>query len=719
MKRFGTFEGVFVPSLLSILGVIMYLRLGWVVGQVGLIAAIFIILLANIISLSTALSISSIVTNIRIGYGGVYSIITKSLGIEAGGAIGIPLYLSQAISVAFYISGFSEMWVSIFPSHNFLLVSLVAWAVIWLISSYSAKLAFRIQFVILTFIILSLISIFSAKGEPVKQMVLWQPFEVGRFLHTFAVFFPAVTGVLAGVSMSGELKDPKRNIPVGTLLAVGVSMLIYLVLAVWFSSHASAEELINNTSIVIQLGRWRWLVIGGIMGATLSSALNMFVTAPRTLLALGRNAIIPFSSAFERVNKKGEPQVAILLTAFIALLTLKGGSLNSVAVLLTMFFLITYATLNLTVFIEQAIGIPSFRPSFRIPKSVSFIGSIGCLVVMFMINSFFTFVALSTILLIYIVLIQRHTKIYSPDIRSGLLIFMAEHLAKTAARLPYYPKIWKPNLFVPINNADLLKAGLPLIEDIVYPSGRVFICAVAQSPISERMFFPRRSNQLIHTKENDFLADIGKEVKALEEKKIFVEFAGIKAPDFPAAAMMALETVEGTHFPPNTVFYILDPEKNNGDSHAIQILTQVCREGLGVIIFLPHPTKHLDEKKMINLWIRQHSPNADLSILVALQLEKNWEGRVRLIQVVDEKEKEAEAREYLLRLKSVVRLPGDVSIEVMSGHFEEVIPQAPQADLNIFGMPLMPNLPFIRRISSLIETPVLFLRDSKYESSTA
>ena len=115
-KRFGTFEGVFTPTFLSILGVIMYLRLGWVIGETGLKGALIIITIANLITLFTCLSISSISTNSRVGTGGAYSMISKSLGLEMGGAIGIPLYLSQAISVAFYVAGFTECWISLFPA---------------------------------------------------------------------------------------------------------------------------------------------------------------------------------------------------------------------------------------------------------------------------------------------------------------------------------------------------------------------------------------------------------------------------------------------------------------------------------------------------------------------------------------------------------------------------------------------------------------------------
>ena len=98
-KKFGTFEGVFTPTILTILGAIMYLRLGWVVGNAGFGGALVIILLAKLVTVTTGLAIASMASNIKIGPGGSYAIISRSLGLEIGGAVGIPLYLSQALVV--------------------------------------------------------------------------------------------------------------------------------------------------------------------------------------------------------------------------------------------------------------------------------------------------------------------------------------------------------------------------------------------------------------------------------------------------------------------------------------------------------------------------------------------------------------------------------------------------------------------------------------------
>ena len=474
-KRFNTFEGVFTPCILSLLGVIMYLRLGWVVGSLGLGGAIIIICLANFITMATGLSISSMVTNIRIGAGGAYSIITKSLGVEAGGAIGLPLYISQSISVAFYIAGFSECWRFVFPEHNILLVSLSVWGILLVVSYISARLAFRIQYIIMGLIVLSLISILLGKGSSHHQLRVWQDFSMPDFWGVFAVFFPAATGILAGAAMSGELKDPKRSIPLGTLSSIVVSFCLYLLLAFWFAKHVPLSVLKINNNIAIELGRWHWAVIAGVMGATLSSALAMFVGAPRVLFALGKHSIIPFSSSMSRLNKRGEPASAILFTALLVLITILVGSLNQIASLLTMFFLITYGMINLTVFIEESIGIVSFRPTFRVPQFIPFIGTIGCVAVMFLIDIRFSIVAIIVIVIMYMMLIKREVEIYSPDIRSGMLSFMSEEFAKASSRLPYYPKIWKPNLLVPVENVETFARVVPFLYSITAPAGRTVL----------------------------------------------------------------------------------------------------------------------------------------------------------------------------------------------------------------------------------------------------
>ncbi len=710
MKRFSTFEGVFTPCLLSILGVVMYLRLGWVVGRAGIGMAVIIIVFANFITLATALSMSSIVTNIRIGAGGAYSIIAKSLGIEAGGAIGIPLYLAQAVSVAFYITGFTECWISIFPLHNGYCVSLTAWFVLLVVSYASARLAFRLQYGIMAVVALSLVSVFLGNGQESgmaagsSQVIpgYWHELSFKDFWKVFAIFFPAVTGILAGAVMSGELKDPKSSIPKGTLSAMAVSFCIYIGLAVWLSRHAASEELIQNTSILIQLSRWKWLVVAGIMGATLSSAISMFVGSPRTLMALGKHSIIPFSSSFVRINKRGEPTAAILFTALLVLVTLLYGTLDSVANLLTMFFLITYGMINLSVFIEQTMGIASFRPAFRISRFIPFFGGLSCIGIMFLINMKLSLIVFIVMIAIYIVLLRREVKIHSPDVRSGLLIFVAEQLTKAAACLPYHPKIWKPNLLIPVEDTAYLSRVIPFIKAVVCPTGRVLFFKVT------------RSHQAKEEAKNELLSVVA----PLKEEKLFVEVSVAQSPDCFAGSMTVMQTVKDKFFPPNTLFYILQDGRQR-EEDVINMIKGAEQEGLGVIILKMSSKTGFSREKAVNVWIRRKSPNLDLSILIALQLRQNWDGHVRLIQAVGQEEGVTEAQGYLDKLRKLLRLPSDAQVTVLVGDFENVLTEAPPADINIFGMPEEPDLMLVRKTFDAVKTSVLFLRDSKHESAVA
>ncbi|MFT7538298.1 MAG: solute carrier family 12 sodium/potassium/chloride transporter 2 [Lysobacterales bacterium] len=703
MRKFSTFEGVFTPCLLSILGVIMYLRLGWVVGNVGLAGTVLIIILSNVITLVTTLSMSSVVSNIRIGAGGAYSIISKSLGIEAGGAIGIPLYISQAISTAFYIAGFAECWKFIFPTHDPLFVALIVWFCLSVIAYLSAKLAFRIQYIIIVAIVLSIVAIFIGNADypkiPVNPMA---GFTGASFWESFAIFFPAVTGILAGASMSGELNDPRVSISKGTLSAIGVSFVVYLVLAYWFATHVSSDELINNTNVAVSMGRWSWVVVLGILGATVSSALSMMIGAPRVLLALSKHGVFPLASSFKQVNSKGEPTTAVLFTTLISLVTVMLGSLDQIAILLTMIFMITYGMINLTVFIEQTMGIISFRPTFRVSRLVPFLGALGCIAVMFILDPKFSLVALCLIVLTYWVLIKKKETVYSPDIRSGMLIYLAERFAKAAGRLPYYPKIWKPNLLVPVRDTAGFKTVLGMVGDIVKPTGRVTVFSLIDNdrPISE---------------EREMLSEIA---EPLREDNIFIDTTVMCTDNFLKGSLGVMQVISGMFFPPNILFCLVDEDVRN-DEATQRLSDQASKDGMGVVLFHPDKRVGLSQRQVINLWIRRQSPNIDLSVLMTLQLQRNWRGRVCLVQVVYDDEEKKEAEVYLNRMKELMRMTLDVDISVVVGSFEQALKDAPTADINIFGMQTTQDISVVRKISNSCNTSVLFLRDSKHESAMA
>ncbi|MCK5222274.1 MAG: Na-K-Cl cotransporter, partial [Candidatus Aminicenantes bacterium] len=372
--------------------------------------------LAHIATITTSLAMSSMTTNVKIGDGGFYSLISRSLGLEVGGAIGISLFISQALSIALYIVGFSEVWISIFPSHDPRIVSSSVLAIILFISFISAKVVMKFQYIIMILITAALFSFFLGGGNN-YELVLWNSGSTASFWVVFAVFFPAVTGISAGAAMSGELKNPRRNIPLGILLAVGVGFVIYIFTAFWLNIHASPDELINNNLIMKDLAEWEWMIIAGIMGATISSALGSILGAPRVLMALGQDRAIPLSAVWEKRSKNGEPRYALLFTALIVEISILLGDLNSIAPLLTMFFLITYGMINFAVFIEKAIGITSFRPSLKVPKLISLFGGLWCFTIMFLINFGFAIISFVIIAIFYFVQVKRGLDAPWGDIR--------------------------------------------------------------------------------------------------------------------------------------------------------------------------------------------------------------------------------------------------------------------------------------------------------------
>ena len=351
-KRFGAFGGVFTPSLLTILGVVMYLRMGRVVGQTGLAGALLIVALSHVISLLTGLSVSSIATNRTVGAGGAYFMISRSLGAAAGAAIGIPLFFGQALSVTFYVIGFTESLTALMPDLPTRLVGTVICAGLTLLSMRSAELALKAQYVIMAAIGVSLVSFFMGGAHAPPTQVDWvNPDGVG-FADVFAVFFPAVTGIMAGVSMSGDLRDPRAALPKGTLAAIVTGMIIYTVIPIWLAFNATSGELIGDRQIFWTLSAVPALIFVGVWGATLSSALGSIMTAPRTLQALAADGLAPRFLATGH-GPTNEPRIGTMATFALAEVGILLGDLDAIAPILTMFFLATYGFTNLACGLER------------------------------------------------------------------------------------------------------------------------------------------------------------------------------------------------------------------------------------------------------------------------------------------------------------------------------------------------------------------------------
>ncbi len=478
-NTFGTFQGVFLPSILTVFGVIMYLRMGWVAGHVGLVGTIFIITASSVITFITALSMASIATNMKVGIGGAYYMVSRSLGVEVGAAIGLSLYGAKAIGIAFYIAGFTEGVIGVFPHAPPVLVAVGSLVFVTLLAFISAGVALKAAFAILLIIIGSLISFFAGSYVPAGEVAHAASVSSVPFWAVFAVFFPAVTGIEAGLSMSGDLKDPARSIPRGTIAAVLVGFIVYLVIGIWLVERVPNRVLIDNTLIFLDVARLRWIVIAGIWGASLSSALGSILGAPRNLQALARDKTVP---AFfgKGHGEQDTPRIATAFSFLIALVAVLWGNLDTIAPVLTMFFLTTYGSINLVAGLEGLIGNPSWRPSFRTPWIVSFIGAGLCLVAMFMINPGATFIAIFVVGMLYYVTARRRLGTRWDDIRRSIHLSMARFSIYRLARHRQDARTWRPNILVLAGAPTKRFYLMELADAITHGKGFLTVASILQ-----------------------------------------------------------------------------------------------------------------------------------------------------------------------------------------------------------------------------------------------
>jgi solute carrier family 12 sodium/potassium/chloride transporter 2 len=719
-KTFGTFAGVFTPTTLTILGVIMYIRQPWVVGNAGVVGALGIVLLAVAITLTTALSLSSITTNVRIGSGGAFSLISQSLGLEIGGAIGIPFYFAQSIAVAMYIFGFREGIQTIIPDVNPIILDMLIFALVMGTAFISTSFAFKIQYVILGIIILSLISIYgSLFVRELNFNFEWfgtypgsveNNFGGSSFWIVFAVFFPAVTGVMAGANMSGDLTNPRKSIPYGTISSVILTTIIYISLIFVASMIATPEELAKNYNVFIDKALFGPIVLAGLLGATLSSALGSFVGAPRILLALGEKNILPKSKQLAKLSKKGEPVTAMLVTAFIVLFGISLRNLNTIAPLLTMFFMITYAMVNVVALVEQTLGLPSYRPTIKIPLIIPAVGAFGSIAIMFILNVLVALFSLIFIVIFYLYLVRMNIKSAAGDSRSGLFTALAEWATKktNALRPQREVRSWRPDLLIPMTTTKELRSSYKLIHSIIYPKGSIKILAL------------KNENDVEQRNIESFLRNA---IQKFKESEVSASYTVIDNTDFNTTINVSMQSLNAAFFKPNIVFVSVDTLGTNF-SYYDRLLLDAKRNSFGTIIYIPFSTASLAIEKSINLWMT-HIPidwketfsvkNNNLSTLIALLICRNWEGAIE-VNILNNNPNMTITSMDMEDLRTMVRFPKRTNISVKQGDLLENVKKERNTDVNVFSIENGMTIEAMVNIVNESRISAIFCADSEFEN---
>ena len=513
-KKFGTFEGVFTPSILTILGVIMYMRLGWVVGNAGLLGAIVIIVLAHVIAVTTGLSVSSIATDKKIGAGGIYYVLSRSMGIPIGGSIGIAIYVGTSLSIALYLIGFAESFNAFFgfgtAINDIRLTGTLALVGLTGLALISTSVALKSQFLILTAIIISLVAIFfgTSNFEP-EAVQMFAPKNAVSMEVVFAIFFPAVTGFTAGIAMSGDLKDPKSSIPKGTLMAIGVGLVVYIALAIFLANKVNSEVLISDYNILMKIALFSPAVVAGIWGATLSSAIGGILGGPRILQAMSIDRITP--KIFGKGNgENNEPVNALFFVFIIAEAGILIGELDVIARVVSMFYLTAYGFINISYFLESWAN-PDFQPTFKIKRWIGLLGFLACFGVMFKLDTLAMMGALIVIGGLYFWLQRKEVKLQTNDVWQSVWENVVNKGLKKIDDQIVEKSNWNPNIILFSGQSAHQSYLLQLSKTVSGRTGIVTNFKLILDKLNDKPL--KKTEQIVQNEEFKELGIFGRQIK--------------------------------------------------------------------------------------------------------------------------------------------------------------------------------------------------------------
>lgn len=646
----------------------------------GLVKTLLIVTISTAITFITGLSISAIATDQVVRAGGAYYMISRSLGIETGGAVGIPLYFAQAFSVALYTIGFAESVIQAFPGLpvTITVLALVTTIAVTALALKSADIAIKAQYVIMAAIILSLISLVFGHAAPPTELPTPENSGDVSFWAVLAVFFPAVTGIMSGVNMSGDLKDPKKSIPMGTLAAVGVGYLIYMSIPLLLSSRADTASLIADPLIMRKIAFWGDAILLGVWGATLSSAIGSILGAPRVLQALARDNILP-----KRLRWLGhghgptdEPRLGTWFTLGVVLAVVCIGDLDAIAPVLTMFFLTTYMVLNVAAGIEGFLQSPSFRPTFRVPWYLSLLGALGCIAIMFLINPAATVAAAIIVLAIYLWLERREIRTTWGDVRQGIWLSLVRagllNISENAD-----PKNWRPHLLV-LSGAPTKRWHLiELATDLTHNRGLITVASI----------LPRGARNL---KQQEQIRSTIRDY--LEKRGIQAFVKLIEAEDTSTGAQQLIETYGIGPLLPNTVL-LGDTETDDAEARHryFQIITKCHQAKRNIVILRNPPSKLPRMPQRIDVWWGGLQSNGGLMLILAYLLRTGMRWRsvdICLKLVVSNQAAAQAAQTNLDKLIDTLSIGAQSKIIVAEGRpFDAILRRSSAtADLILMGL---------------------------------
>lgn len=647
-----------------------------IVGQAGLIATLGIIAVAHIISISTGLSISSIATDKKVKAGGMYYMISRSLGLPIGGTLGLAFFVGLSFSVSLYLIGFSESFLAYWgfevTKDNIRIAGSVTLLLVTTITFISTSLAIKTQYFIMVAIALSLLSIFLGEHDfSPETPLISNAASTVPLMVLFGIFFPAVTGFGAGVSMSGDLKDPKKSIPIGAVAAIVVGLITYIVLAVFFSFTIDRNMLSNDSDILLKISWIPELVVAGIWGATLSSALGSILGAPRILQATALDGITPklFSKG---VGKTNEPRNALLLTFIIAEAGILIGELDVIARVVSIFFITTYGFINISNAIERWTS-ADFRPEFKTPIWMSLVGATACLIVMIQLDFWATVGATIILGLIFFLLKRKELTLQSGDTWSGVWASLVKSGLQYLSTKMVHNRNWRPNILLFHGGSGSRPHLLQLGKDLSGKLGILTAFELFQTDLQSAVKEDEEENEEEKSRKYFSLKYATADVyKGIDEISRVYGFSGIK---------------------PNTILMGWTKNENRQEEFG-KLISSFNKSQLNSIFLNFNEKRGFGDYKSIDIWWSGYGSNMSMAISVIrfLSSGRQWKDvKIRLFVPVNNSLLIEMVYTTLERIVDQYRIAIEInvvnnSVEKLSS-YQLIGRESSETDLTIVGLP--------------------------------
>ena len=664
-QGFGT-APVFFTAISTILGAILFLRFGFATGTLGFWGVMLIILLGHMVIIPTALAISEIATNQRVEGGGEYFIISRSFGLNIGATIGIALFLSQAISVAFYVIAFTEAFEPLFnyvtQKYNVILprqvISIPAMGLLsFLILKKGANIGVKALYIVVIILFISLAFFFLGKTDYslTASGIFSQPLKgMDNFFIVFAICFPAFTGMTAGVGLSGDLRNPGKSIPWGTLSATIVGMIVYVFIVWKLATSVSPDDLVEHQLIMSHIAIYGFLVIPlGLAASTISSAIGSFMVGPRTLQALGKDMSFPFKrlNAFIARGKPdtNEPFNAALVTCIIAFVFVAFGNVNAVAEIISMFFMVTYGALCLISFLNHFGADPSYRPRFKSKWAFSLLGFVMSVWLMFKINWMYALLAVGVMMLIYFVITKYHKE------RQGLETIFRSAIFQINRNLQVYLQKqkslshklpWRPSAVCVSQSTFQRENAFNLLNWISYKHGFGTYIHLIKDYFSKAT--DEKSKEILEIL-------IGKS----DKKNSHLYSDTIISPSYTSAIAQIIQLPGISGMENNMVIFEFDKQEPHNLDQIIENIPLV-RAGENDVCVLGSSYQKMNFKNDIHVWIKRSDIiNANLMILLSYIILGHPDWKKSSIKIFDvcKKSDVEKTRENILKLIQDGRLP--------------------------------------------------------------